>query len=143
MSIQRSKKNELRIVLDTNILISALGWDGIERQVTIQLLSNNQLYISPELLSELSRVLFRKKFLFLDEKMKRTFIDQVTKLSHRVSPTARVRASRDKDDNIVLECAIAAHATHIVSGDKDLLILKEYDGIAIVSAKEFLNILKY
>ena len=48
---------------------------------------------------------------------------------------------RDPDDNMVLECALEGHAQYIVSGDKDLLELKEFRGIRIVRAAEFLNLL--
>jgi uncharacterized protein len=56
-------------------------------------------------------------------------------------PGALTAACRDPDDNMVLECALVGHAQYIVSGDKDLLELKEFRGIRIVRAAEFLKLL--
>jgi len=56
-------------------------------------------------------------------------------------PKALTAVCRDPDDNMVLECALEGHAQYIVSGDKDLLELKEFRGIRIVRAAEFLNLL--
>ena len=56
-------------------------------------------------------------------------------------PKALAAVCRDPDDNMVLECALAGHAQYIVSGDKDLLELKEFRGVRIVRAAEFLRLL--
>jgi putative PIN family toxin of toxin-antitoxin system len=56
-------------------------------------------------------------------------------------PKALTAVCRDPDDNMVLECAVEGNAQYIVSGDKDLLELKEFRGIRIVRAAEFLNLL--
>jgi predicted nucleic acid-binding protein len=56
-------------------------------------------------------------------------------------PKALTAVCRDPDDNMVLECALEGHVQYIVSGDKDLLELKEFRGIRIVRAAEFLSLL--
>jgi len=56
-------------------------------------------------------------------------------------PKALTAVCRDPEDNMVLECALEGHAQYIVSGDKDLLELKEFRGIRIVRAAEFLSLL--
>ena len=53
-----------------------------------------------------------------------------------IEPVSRVELSRDPDDDKFIRCAKDAHALYIVSGDKDLLVLKQYENIQIVSAKE-------
>ena len=62
---------------------------------------------------------------------------------HVVEPKEEIKfIKEDPKDNIILECALAAKAGYIVSGDKHLLKLKEYKGIKIMSAREFLDILE-
>lgn len=58
-----------------------------------------------------------------------------------VTPSQKVNVCRDQHDNKFIECAIAAGADYIVSEDEDLLIIKEYGKIKIVSADAFLQIL--
>ena len=68
-------------------------------------------------------------------------VAEYTALITRVSPVTMPRISRDPDDDHVIACALAAHAEMIVSGDKDLRVLREYHGIRIVSAREALNLI--
>lgn len=56
-------------------------------------------------------------------------------------PRALPAVCRDPDDNMVPECALASHAQYIVSGDKDLLELKEFRSVRIIRAAEFLKLL--
>ncbi len=60
-------------------------------------------------------------------------------LFHVVNPTSRIDIVRDKNDNKIIECAFDGMADFIVTGDPDLLVLKEYRGIKIVNADEFLK----
>jgi predicted nucleic acid-binding protein len=60
-----------------------------------------------------------------------------------VSPTRRIMGvCRDPNDDKYIECAIAAGAGYIISGDRDLLVLKEYGGVKIVNARDYLNIVE-
>lgn len=54
-----------------------------------------------------------------------------------IEPKTHIEVSRDPDDDKFIECAKDAGALYIVSGDKDLLVIEEYDGIQIITAKEF------
>lgn len=54
-----------------------------------------------------------------------------------IEPVTQIEICRDPDDNKFLECAKDSHALYIVSGDKDLLVIKKYENIQIVTAKEF------
>jgi putative PIN family toxin of toxin-antitoxin system len=58
-----------------------------------------------------------------------------------VSPTIRLAQSRDPADDKFLECAVAGAADYLVTGDEDLLAVGRYQGLAIVTAREFLAIL--
>ena len=59
-----------------------------------------------------------------------------------MSPTREITVSRDPDDNRILEAAVAGAADYIVTGDQDLLVLGEFEGIAIVTPTRFLAILR-
>ena len=63
----------------------------------------------------------------------------LSELSLAVKPRRRLRVVKDEPDNRVLECALAAHANVIVTGDKDLLELREYRGVRIISLREYLS----
>jgi predicted nucleic acid-binding protein len=65
------------------------------------------------------------------------------KLPNKIVPTRRIdNGSRDKADNKYIECGITAHANYIISGDIHLLEMKEYENIKIITAKEYLEIIK-
>ena len=130
-----------RIVIDTNILISALGWtNGKERAVINLCISEKfQLVESPKLLDEFIRVVSLPKFDFIPNKEKLEFISLLTEISEVIVPSILInQITDDPSDNRVLECAVAGRATHIVSGDKHLLMLKTFGKIKIVNSANFL-----
>ncbi len=122
-------------MLDTNILVSALGWQGPERLVYERCGAGlMHLATSPALLDELERVLRYPKFLFTESEIQ-AFLRNVIAIARLVHPRQRIDVvQQDPDDNRVLECAVEAGAEWIVSGDPDLLELREYEGIQILSA---------
>lgn len=131
-----------KVTLDTNILISALGWKGKPNQVLAKVLKEEiELVISDKQFDELERVLDYPKFRFTEEQKKR-FKALVLSVATFVRPEEKIDVIKeDPDDNMVLECGVAAHVDYIVTGDLDLLKLKEFRGIKIRKAKEFLNLL--
>jgi uncharacterized protein len=131
----------MRLVLDTNVLVSAFLWEGIPGRL-IELAGEKEidLYTSRVLLAELSEVLHRKKFTKPVQATGLTaaeIVKHYQRLAHRVTVRQLTqRISRDADDDQVLACAMAAKADFIVSGDKDLLTLKVFREIPIVTAAE-------
>lgn len=127
-------------VFDTNILISATGWQGNPFRC-LELARHGVIdgMTCEELLLEFRRIL-QTKLHFSDDQITDTIADLLTFLSLvKISHTIQEIAS-DPTDNIVLECAVAAQATHIITGDSQhLLPLKQYPGIAIVTPAEFLT----
>lgn len=127
------------VVFDTNILISAIGWQGSPFRC-LELARNGIISAATcdELLQELRRIL-QSKLYFSDEQITNSIADLLTFLSLvKISHTIQEIAS-DPTDNIVLECAVTAQATHIITGDsRHLLPLKQYQGIRIMTAAEFL-----
>jgi len=130
-------------VIDTSTLISALGWEGKPQQILNYCLEKKFKFVtSPPILQEIRDVLFREKFDFIDSSKKNEFILLLSQLADIVHPKHKVDICRDKKDNKFIELALSAKAEIIVSSDNDLLDIKEYNGIKILSASEFLKILE-
>lgn len=132
----------LRVVFDTNIYISAFLFGGLPEQlIRAAPRETFHLYISPDILNEVSAVLV-KKFHYDAKAVDQ--IDQIIKdLATIVRPNITINAIPHwPADNRVLECAITAQADYLVTGDtKHLLPLKRYQESKIISAREFLELL--
>lgn len=137
----------MRLVLDTNTVISALLWKGAPHNLIAAARSRRAttLHTSAKLLAELVDVLSRDKLASAvaatgenPETLLRRYVNLVQ--VHVPAAIPPVVLS-DPDDDEVLACAIAASAQLIVSGDRDLLSLKTYRGIPIVSAAEAIRII--
>jgi len=133
-----------KVVFDTNTLISGLLWDGNEARV-IEKAENKEirLFISPEMIEELEKVLKREKFCKKLEGKEYTVDKAVSKIAliaTLIKPTRKINVIKeDPEDNRVLECAVSAKVDIIVSGDSHLLDLKDYSGIDIITASEFIK----
>jgi putative PIN family toxin of toxin-antitoxin system len=136
----------VRIVLDTNVVISALLWRGAPHQL-LQAIRHHpaaQLCSSPILLEELTDVLMRpaaSKRLTAIGKTSHAVLTDYLEAIELFDPVQLPPVSRDPDDDHVLACALAAHATCIVSGDRDLLTLDPFRDIRILPAREALALL--
>ena len=128
----------IRILPDTNILISSVFWRGNPYEVVRRgILGEYQLVISAEILDEVVDKL-RNKFKFPEESIQE-LIDILMTYCHIIDVTSKFDVVRDKKDNKIIECAFDGKADYIVTGDPDLLVLKEFRGIKIVKAKDFLE----
>ena len=134
----------MRVVADTNTVISGLFWHGSPRQV-LDAARNNliTLYTSDELLAELRDVLSRTKFARLlaqHSTSSEELAAEYAALAHTItSAPIPPTVVADPDDDAVLACAVAAQAEAIVSGDDHLLSLKGFQGILILTANELLG----
>ncbi|MBI2675361.1 MAG: putative toxin-antitoxin system toxin component, PIN family [Candidatus Aenigmarchaeota archaeon] len=127
-----------RAVLDTNIIISSIFWKGKPYEVVRRgILGEFKIVISPEILDEVAEKL-RNKFQLPEEAIQE-LMDILLTYSHVVQPSSKFDVVRDKSDNKIIECAFDGQANYIVTGDPDLLALKEFRWIKIVTAKEFLT----
>ncbi len=128
-----------KIVVDTNTLISALGWGGHPQEVIEKVIIQEVImYWSKEIKDELIRVMNYPKFEFTPEE-KTKFLSILTAIAIFVEPEKKVQAvQEDLSDNIFLECALEAGADFVITGDKHLLKLKEFEGIQIVKPFDFL-----
>ena len=97
---------------------------------------DDSLYISKEILDEVLSVL-SSKFSRDTEAISRVALN-LSELAEFVSPTEKIRVLRDEPDNRILECAVCADADIIVTGDKEMLKLREHGKIGMMSLKEYL-----
>jgi len=134
----------MKVVLDTNIWLSALLWGGLPDQITqIAETGQIQIFSSEPLLTELANTLTTTKIQRRIDLIGIT-AESVYLATRRVVTVVPIEELtilqlRDPKDAIVLATAIAANADAIISGDQDLLVLVDFAGIPILSPKEFLN----
>jgi len=131
----------VRVVADTNTVVSGLLWHGPPRQVLDAARAGTlQLYTTAVLLAELDEVLQRPKFaqrLTLAGVTTHALVLGYAALARLIEPAVIVPViEEDPDDDAVLACAVAAQAEAIVSGDSHLLDLKEYEKIPVVTAAQ-------
>lgn len=131
-------ENPVKIVLDTNILISAFGFGGKPREIFLLTLKKKiQGVISLVLLAELNEVIL-KKFPKLEPQL--SLIEKQIKDKFLVvKPGKILNIVKDEDDNRVLEAAMEGNCNYIVTGDKELLELQSFRGIKIITADQFLK----
>ena len=134
----------MRVVADTNTVVSGLLWRGNPRQVMEAARSGTlQLYTTPSLLAEIEDVLQRPKFahrLSLAGVTARNLVMGYPALARLIEPAVIDPVILpDPDDDAVLACAVAAQAEAIVTGDAHLLDLKQYEGIPILTAAQLLT----
>ncbi len=128
----------MRVVFDTNIFISALVIPGsqAEKAVFRILDGDDVLLISKPILDELLSTLARK-FGRDPEALSQVAV-MMTEMAELVKPKSTVEVFKDDPDNRILECAEAGQADAIVTGDKEMLLLKQYHGIPLLSLRDYL-----
>lgn len=133
------EKNPPRVVIDSNVVISGLVFGGTPYIVLLLVVSGQiQSVVSRVILSEIEEAFERKFSLSLEDK--ELTIHEYTQESIKVELGGEeVNIARDKDDNKIIETAVEGNCQYIVSGDKDLLVLKNYKNIKILSPKDFLE----
>ena len=134
----------MRVVLDVNVWISALLWGGIPgRMLRLARNQNIIIFASEALLLELETTLKREKFQQRLEQRGHTveYLMMVVRELSQLCPTTyiEVRELRDPKDANILAAGFAANAEAIVTGDLDLLVLNEFEGIAILKPTEFID----
>ena len=132
--------SSLRVVLDTNVLISAIVFGGKPKEIL--LLSRHKKinsYSSVPILLELSDKLSNK--FDKNEEMIRETISTFSKFTTIIYPKIKLRAVKaDSTDNKIVNCAVEAKVDYIVTGDRHLLNINKYKGIEIVTPSRFLKL---
>jgi uncharacterized protein len=129
----------LKVVIDTNVFISAFYLPDSRPAEVVFLARRKRILncISPQILKEIERILQKK--LLWDNAKTESAVRQIRNFSEMVHPKERLAVIADDPDNRILECAVEGQAEFIISGDKHLLNLKAYQGIAIVTPVNFLE----
>jgi putative PIN family toxin of toxin-antitoxin system len=130
----------LRVVLDTNVLISAILFGGKPRQILEKAIRGEiRLFLSEPILEELKGVLQRSKFDYSPE-MIQFILTELMSIADFVNPSETLNVVlEDSEDNRILECAIEAKANYVISGDFHLLKLRSYRNIEVVNVTAFLK----
>jgi len=134
----------MRVVADTNVIVSALLWVGIPHSILVAAEGARiTLCTSPALLEELEGVLRRPKFA---SRLRELQVDageltvRYARLAQVVLPRRVIRlVDKDPADDEVLACALASRAKFIISGDADLLQMRAYRRIPILSPTAFVR----
>ena len=132
---------KLKVVIDTNVYISAIFWNGNPRKI-IELGRDGkiEIYTSKDIIGEISDVLMRK-FKLESYDVERILID-FSSFTILVNPIQSLKIiKQDPDDDKFIECAVSCDADYIISGDRHLINLKEYKDIRILNPLEFLLII--
>jgi len=131
---------KLRVVIDTNVLVSAVIGDGKPRHLVLLLLEKHSVILSRQMLAELSDVITRDKFNVKNFQVNRFLSDLMrTAEIAKDNPLFKV-IQEDPDDDVILNVAYTGKADYIVTGDKHLLALKKFKQTEIVTIAQMLEI---
>ena len=132
----------MRIVLDTNIYISAAIIGRVcEEILKICRFGSLEVFISKDIIIEIE-IKLKDKFFWNDQQI-RIFIENILEFCHMVEVSEKILYLKDDyDDNKILECAVASGCAYIVSGDKHLTRLKSFRNIKILKPADFLILIK-
>jgi putative PIN family toxin of toxin-antitoxin system len=130
----------LRLVIDTNVLVSAaLKPAGLQR--TVLLLATTKparLYVSPPILEEYSEVLARPE-LRIRKGLRLELLQLLKNRSYTVTPTFHLKVASDPDDNVFLECADAARADYLITGNQRHFP-RFWKQTKIITSREFITL---
>lgn len=126
------------VVLDSGIWISAFQFGGTPQAALDLVFSDHTVAICDQIVAEVRATLVRK-FSWKDEEVLAILREYISDGTHvEVSGTLH-GVCRDPKDDMVFECAVEAHAEIILSGDHDLMSVKTYNGIQVLTARQFLD----
>ena len=128
-----------KVVLDTNCLVSAIGWAGPPHRILLACLSGTlELCISPAILEELTEVLSRPRLaLIAGNPYLPAVLSWLHTSAHLVFPSITLDVvAEDPDDNRFIECAVESGAGVVITGDEHLANIKNYQGILFLRSAE-------
>lgn len=127
----------MKIVVDTNVLISGVFFGGFPRKVLTSIVDKKFIACATVEIVEEYEEIVQEMIARRQGHINKNILAPLIKTMEIIEPISNVRISRDPDDDKFIGCAKDSGALYIVSGDKDLLVLRQYDNIQIVTAKEF------
>ena len=131
----------MKIVIDSNVFVSSFFWGGHPRKIYERIINGfDELYITDEIIMEIKSVMSSSKFNLNSIEIE-DYIKIIEKYSKKiVSKNVPKSISRDKNDDKILQCGLDGNVDYIVTGDKDLLVLKECETIKIIKPRDYLEI---
>ena len=132
----------MRLVFDTNIIISALLFKGSKPSKAFNIgIEQEVILFSSSTLTELEEVLWRNKFdPYISHEDRKQFLSSFILHATPVEPDRTITECRDSKDNKFLELGVCGKADFIISGDEDLLILNPFRNIRILTPSMFINL---
>jgi len=131
----------MRIVLDSNIWISALVFGGNPRKLLETIVADgHEIVVCEELFTEIRRILHKKFPYFINDFEELVVVLKPSTKKVKLGSVS-LKVSRDPKDDFVIETAVIGNAPYIISGDKDLLVIGKYESISICGVKSMLKIL--
>ena len=133
------RSNNIPVVLDTNVLVSAALFPLSHPWQVFEIVrGQGSLIASVDTLAEVNNVLKRPRFdRYLRRTLRDEFLHSLGQMAVTIEINQTIRACRDPKDDKFLELAVCGNATHIVSGDRDLLALHPFRGIPILTPRHF------
>lgn len=127
----------MKIVLDTNVLISGVFFGGYPRQVLSAVVEGKIIACATvEIVNEYEEIV-QEMISLKQGNINRKILSPLVKVMEIIETISEVKVCRDSGDDKFIGCAKDARALYIVSGDKDLLVLECYENIQIITAKDF------
>ncbi len=127
----------MRIVIDTNVLISGVFFGGFPRKILSAVVRQKiTACATTEIINEYEEIV-QEMINRKQRHINRAILSPLIKTMEIIEPITHVEICRDPDDNKFLGCAKDSHALYIVSGDKDLLVIEKYGNIQIITAQKF------
>ena len=132
----------MKITADTNFLVSATQWDNsVAHKLLIKLIEiNAEVFTTKEILGEFSEVP-QRDFKYSEEEADK-IIEKILSFIILIEPKIKADVVKeDPDDNIIIECALESKSKYIITYDRHLLKIKDYQGIEIIKPEEAMKIL--
>lgn len=128
-----------KVVIDTNVFVSAFGWGGTPLKV-MGFLENGEIVncISEEILAELCSALSYQKLDF-PVKLQADILEFVLAYSEIHEPKKHVVIASDPKDNKFIDCALKARAKFLITGDKGLLSIRQFQHVGIITPEDFIS----
>lgn len=128
----------MNVVVDTNVLVSGIFWKGSPRKF-LSLIFRQEInpFATIDIMAEYCRII--DKVACKRPDIAARWKSQIAKIMTIIEKNESVEVCRDPKDNMFLECAIAANAYYLVSGDSDLLVLEKIKDIPIITVNQFFD----
>jgi putative PIN family toxin of toxin-antitoxin system len=128
----------VKAVFDTNVLVAAFLSEGVCYKLLLRARRKEfDLVLSADIMAEFEEVLLRKFSLSQSElfDVRNLLTEAVTEICKKVESIKPI--SRDPDDDRIIACALTVRADYLVTGDEDLLVLRQYAGTTILTPRDF------